>query len=282
MQDEKLVLITGGASGIGKETAIALAKEGFDTVFTARTNESGEAARKEIIECSGNSTVSFIVCDLASLDSVRRICDEFAKQHTRLDVLVNNAGVMEHERRLSEDGFEMDFAVNYLAPFLLTNLLLPLLKASAPSRIVNVSSHLHRQGSIDFDNLQSERHFDRYQAYADSKLALMLFTEKLARDLAGSGVTANALHPGVVATSMNTKNIAHMNPVLRFFYKRFFLSPEKGAATSVYLATSPEVAGVSGEYFDKKKIAPASPLASDAALADKLFAVSARLAGLQV
>ena len=156
---------------------------------------------------------------------------------------------------------------------MLTNLLLPLLKASAPARIVNVSSHLHRQGHIDFDNLQSGK-FDHYQAYAQSKLALILFTKKLARDLAGTGVTVNALHPGVVATKMNTQNIAHMNSVMRFVYEKTFLSPRRGAETSVYLATSPDVANVSGEYFDKKRIVKSSPRSYDMQVAEKLVAIA--------
>ena len=175
----------------------------------------------------------------------------------------------------------MDFAVNYLAPFLLTNLLLPLLKASAPSRIVNVSSSLHLEGKINFDDLQSEHNFDTYSTYSQSKLALLLFTKKLARLLAGTGVTANALHPGVVATRMSTDNIAHMNPLIRLAYSATFLSPEKGAETSVYLATSPEVAGISGKYFAKKKPAPVLPLADDKTLADRLWDVSENLVGLQ-
>ena len=280
MTEQKTILITGGTSGIGKETAIALAKKGATVVFTARTEEAGEVARKEIIDQSGNPSVSVLVADLSSLASVRHLAEEFMKRYPRLDVLINNAGVLEQTRKLSRDGFEMDFAVNYLAPFLLTNLLLPVLKASAPSRIVNVSSTMHAEGAINFDDLQSEKQFDRYRAYAQSKLALILFTKKLAKDLEGTGVTVNALHPGVIGTEMTMRNVRTMNPVAAFIFKRTLLTPAQGAETSVFLAAAPDVANISGEYFDKKKIATVSPLADNAALADKLWDISTKLVGL--
>ena len=274
------ILITGGTSGIGKETAVALAKGGTTVAFTARTKEAGEAAQREIRERSGNAAVSFFVADLSSLASVRHLAAEVLERYPRLNVLINNAGVLEQTRKLSPDGFEMDFAVNYLAPFLLTKLLLPALRAGAPSRIVNVSSSMHTEGAINFDDLQSEKHFDRYQAYAQSKLALILFTKKLAKELSGSGVTVNALHPGVIGTEMTMRNVRTMNPIAAFIFKRTLLTPAQGAETSVFLAASPDVADVSGEYFDKKKIVPASSLAHDEALADKLWDVAAKMTGL--
>ena len=280
---DNTIFITGGTSGIGKETTLALAQAGATVVFTARTKEIGETIQQQISTQSGNQHVSFLVCDLSSLDAVRRMGTEFIERHQRLDVLINNAGVMEHTRKVSVDGFEMDFAVNYLAPFLLTNLLLPTLKASAPARIINVSSYLHQHGVINFDDLQSEHTFDRHATYAQSKLALMLFTAKLARDLAGTGVTANTLHPGVVATNINAPSVAQMNSLKRFAYMLYSatrLSPKQGAQTSIYLALSPEVAHVTGAYFDNKKIVEASPLVSDEKLADRLWEVSARLVGL--
>jgi NAD(P)-dependent dehydrogenase (short-subunit alcohol dehydrogenase family) len=280
MKEGRTALITGATTGIGKETAIALAEQEFTIVFTARSKESGEATQREIIDRSGNLNVSFLLCDLSSLDSVRSMCEKFAQQHKSLNILINNAGVMEHERIVSHDGFEMDFAVNYLAPFLLTNLLLPLLKAGSPARIVNVSSSLYRQGHIDFDDLQSEKHFNYYQAYANSKLALTLFTKELSRALTGTGVTVNALHPGVVATRMNTRNIAHMNFAVRFVYGKTLLSPKRGAATSIYVATSPEVEGISGEYFEKKKVVSVISLANDTALAEALWNISLKLVDL--
>jgi NAD(P)-dependent dehydrogenase (short-subunit alcohol dehydrogenase family) len=278
--EQKTILITGGTSGIGKETAVALAKAGATVVITARTDRAGEEAQTDIVERSGNPGVSFIVCDLSSLDSVRRAAEAFCARHKRLDVLINNAGVLEQTRKRSRDGFEMDFVVNYLAPFLLTDLLLPVLKASAPSRIVNVSSSMHTEGVINIDDLQSENHFDRYQAYAQSKLALLLFTKKLAKELKGSAVTVNALHPGVIGTEMTMQNVRTMNPIFAFIFKRTLITPAQGAETSVYLATSPEVANVSGEYFDNKKIAAASPFADDTALTDRLWDMSRALVGL--
>lgn len=278
MTEQKTILVTGGTSGIGKETAVILAQEGNGVVFTARTKEAGEAALSEIKERSGSRDVSYIECDLASLDSVKRMCNAFLAQNSRIDVLINNAGVMEHERVLSRDGYELDLAVNFLAPYLITSRLLPLLKASAPARIVNVSSRLYQQGRIDFDDLQSEQHFDLHKTYAQSKLALILFTKQLARSLAGTGVTVNALHPGVVDTKMNRENIAHMNPLVRFavrvMLKGTFLSPEEGARTSVYLATSPEVAGVSGEYFADCKQEKTTAAAEDMGTAERLCAVT--------
>lgn len=281
MSTQSKVLITGGTSGIGKETAIALAKAGATVIFTARNHNSGNISKQEIIKKSGSENVTFITADLASMNDVRKLANIYISQHSRIDVLINNAGVMEDERKVSVDGFEIDFAVNYLAPFLLTNLLLPLMKSSAPSRIINVSSSLHRQGEIDFDDLQSERNFDRYKAYAQSKLALVLFTKKLARILEGSGVTVNALNPGVVDTNMNRKNIAHVHSLIRAALSFTFQTPAKGAETSVYLASSPDVANVSGEFFEKKKIEKSSPLSYDEALADRLWDVSTKLVGLR-
>jgi NAD(P)-dependent dehydrogenase (short-subunit alcohol dehydrogenase family) len=220
------------------------------------------------------------MCDLASLSSIRACAREFSEQWDRLDVLIHNAGVLPQKRQESKDGIELNFAVNFLAPFLLTSLLLPLLKQSAPSRVINVSSSMHREGTIDFNDLQSKKSFDKYKAYAQSKLALLLFTKKLAKELQGSGVTVNALHPGVVGTEMTMQNVRRMNPVAAFVFKRTLVTPAQGAETSIYLATSPEVANISGEYFDKKKVAPASALASDAELATKLWDISAKLVGL--
>ncbi len=280
MTNQRVILVTGGTSGIGKEIVKKLAPSGATIVFTARSVESGEGIKKEIAQEVRNNAVEYIVCDLSSLASVRACAEEFKKSHQRLDVLINNAGVLPQERRESEDGIELNFAVNFLAPFLLTNLLLPILRSSAPSRIVNVSSSMHKEGRINFADLESKKSFDKYAAYAQSKLALLLFTKKLAKDLDGSGVTVNALNPGIVGTEMTMQNVRKMNPMLAFFYKRTLLTPEQGADASAYLATSPEVASVSGEYFERTKIAPASSLASDTAVADKLWNVATNIVGL--
>lgn len=280
MTNQKVILVTGGTSGIGKETVEKLALTGATVVFTARDLRKAEETKKEIIEETGNSSINYLICDLASFSSIRACVEEFERHYQRLDALVNNAGVLPQERQESKDGIELNFAVNYLAPFLLTNLLLPLLKRSVPARIINVSSSMHTEGEINFADLGSKNNFNKYRAYAQSKLALILFTKKLAKELEGSGVTVNALHPGVVGTEMTMRNVRNMNPITAFVFKRTLLTPAQGAETSVYLATAPEVAGVSGKYFDNKKMVPASPLAEDEVLANKLWDVSAKLVGL--
>lgn len=280
MNNQKIAFITGGTSGIGKETVRQLACAGATVVFTARDETKAEAVRREIVEATGNQQVFYLRCDLASLASIRTCTDEFKRRWGRLDVLINNAGVLPQERQESKDGIELNLAVNFLAPFLLTNLLLPLLKASAPSRVILVSSSMHTEGEIHFDDLESKKSFDKYKAYAQSKLGLLLFMKKLARDLQGSGVTVNALHPGVIGTEMTMQNVRKMNPIAAFLFKRTLVSVDEGAATSVYLATSPDIANVSGEYFVKKKIAPVSPRADDMSVADKLWDVSEKLVGL--
>lgn len=280
MTEQKTILITGGTAGIGKEAVRELALTGAAVVFTARDTEKGEATKREIIEKTNNTRVAYLVCDLAALSSVRACARMFEERRGRLDVLIHNAGVLPQERQESQDGIELNFAVNFLAPFLLTNLLLPLLIRSAPSRIVNVSSSMHAEGEINFADLESKSGFDKYKAYAQSKLALLLFTKKLARELKGRGVTVNVLHPGVIGTEMTMQNVRKMNPLAAFFFKRTLITPIEGAETSVYLATSPDVANVSGEYFYKKKITEASPRASDRALADRLWDVSMKMVGL--
>ena len=280
MTNQKLILVTGGTSGIGKETIKKLALTGATVIFTARDVEKGEETKKEIIKETGNNNIDYLICDLASFISIRECAEEFIKRYQRLDVLINNAGVLSQEKQGSTDGIELNFAVNYLAPFLLTNLLLPLLKRNVPSRVINVSSSMHKEGEINFEDLESKKSFDKYKAYAQSKLALILFTKKLAKDINGSGVTVNALHPGVVGTEMTMQNVRKMNPIAAFIYKRTLLTTAQGAETSVYLATSPDVANVSGEYFVNKKIAHASPLASDIAVADKLWGISTKMVGL--
>ena len=275
-----VALITGATSGIGRATAMALAAKGATVVVHGRSREKAEETAHAVSEATGAHTVEPIVADFAELDQVRRMAAEFRTRHSRVHVLVNNAGLVAFDRRTTADGFEAHFGVNHLAPFLLTNLLLERLKASAPARIVNVSSALHARGRIDFDDLQTKRGYRSVGAYAASKLANVLFTTELARRLDGTGVSANSLHPGVVATGLG----ADASGVVGFGWrmaKMFMIKPEKGARTSIYLATSPEVEGVSGRYFDNCREVPTSAAARETDTAARLWQVSADLADLK-
>ena len=276
----KICLVTGATSGIGRVTARALADMGATVVVVSRNRQRCADTVEEVRSSTGNLTVGFMVADLSDLSQVRRVAAEFATRYPRLDVLVNNAGAYFLKRQESADGFEMTLALNYLSPFLLTHLLLPSLEASDSARIVNVSSGAHSRGVIDFDDLQSENDYVGFDAYAQSKLALMLFTSELARRLEGSSITVNALHPGEVATRFGRNN-----GLIRFYVRRLVkrnqLSPEEGARTVIYLATSPEVDGETGEYFVNNK--PVTPSASsrDPDLAARLWQVSLKLTGLE-
>jgi NAD(P)-dependent dehydrogenase (short-subunit alcohol dehydrogenase family) len=272
----KICLVTGANAGIGKVAARRLAEMGATVVMVCRNREKGEAARKEIQAKSGNANVELMIADLSSQAEIRRLADEFKAKHNRLDVLLNNAGVYLPKRSLTVDGLETTFAVNHLAYFLLTHLLLPVLKASAPARIVNVSSEAHKYGKVEFDNLQGEREYKGIPAYSNSKLENVLFTRELARRLADTGVTANSLHPGAVATGI----FRNTPKPIEWLIKLLTLSPEKGAETSVYLATSREVEGITGKYFEKKLETYPSRPAQDDELARRLWEVSEQLTGL--
>jgi len=273
----KTAIVTGGTNGIGLVTARALAGMGAQVTIISRNAEKCAAVTGAIQVEVGNP-VEFIAADLSTLAGIMQAAAAFKQRHTHLHVLVNNAGAMFTHRQLTSDGYEMTFALNHLNYFLLTNLLLDVLKASAPARIVNVSSGAHLRASLDFDNLQSEKHFASMQAYGQSKLANVLFTYELARRLEGSGVTANALHPGFIATGFARNN----GPLYNFgmnIIGLFIRKPEQGAQTSLYLASSPEVEGVSGKYFIDCKPVNSSPLSYDKALAEKLWQVSLELTG---
>jgi NAD(P)-dependent dehydrogenase (short-subunit alcohol dehydrogenase family) len=272
----KTCLITGANAGIGKVTAQKLAEMGATVVMVCRNRQKGEAALKQIKAKSGNASVELMIADLSSQAEIRRLADEFKAKHQRLEVLLNNAGVYLPKRALTVEGLEMTFAVNHLAYFLLTNLLLEVLQKSAPSRIVSVSSEAHKYGKVEFDNLQGEREYKGIPAYSNSKLENVLFTHELARRLAGTGVTANSLHPGAVATSI----FRNTPKPIEWLIKLLTMSPEKGAETSVYLATSGEVEGISGKYFEKKQEKYPSRTAQDEELARKLWQVSEQLTGL--
>ncbi|HEX8090805.1 MAG TPA: SDR family oxidoreductase [Blastocatellia bacterium] len=272
----KVCVVTGANSGIGKETARGLARMGAHVVMVCRSRERGQQAISEIKKGGGNHNVELMLCDLSSQKSIREFASEFKQSHARLDVLVNNAGVLHRHRAETEDKLEATFAVNHLAYFLLTNLLLNAVKKSAPARIINVSSAAHKYGAIDFDDLQNEKNYRAFNAYSDSKLANVLFTYELARRLGGSGVTANSLHPGGVAT-----NIFHTLPkAVESIIKLVTVSPEKGAETSLYLASSPEVEAVTGKYFVKKFATRTSASSYNKDTARRLWDVSAKLTGL--
>jgi NAD(P)-dependent dehydrogenase (short-subunit alcohol dehydrogenase family) len=276
----KTVVITGGNSGIGLAAAEALAGVGAKVVITARDAHRGRVAVQDIGQRSGSSSVELVVFDLSVLASVRSGAQEILGRYPRIDVLVNNAGIVLSERRLTPDGLEETFAVNHLGPFLLTGLLLDRLEAGAPARVVNVASTAHKgaRHGLDFDDLQSERHYSAMPVYSKSKLANIYFTTELARRLAGTGVTANCLHPGTVATGYgrdgDTKGAFALGLKLS---KPFFLSPEKGARTSVYVASAPELAEVTGQYFVRCRAATPSKVAQDPRAALRLWEASEKL-----
>ncbi|MCS7012278.1 MAG: SDR family oxidoreductase [Chloroherpetonaceae bacterium] len=268
----KIVIVTGANSGIGFETAKALAKMGAQVGLVCRTAAKAEEAKAAILRAVPEAKLSTFAADLASQAEIRRVAEEIKLTCPKIDVLINNAGVIENERKLSPDGIEMTFAVNHLAYFLLTHLLLDKIKAAAPSRIVNVSSAAHFGASINFDDLQGEKSYSAWRAYSQSKLANVLFTYELARRLAGTGVTANCLHPGVISTKL-FRNFGLFNTLAGIF----LASPEKGAETSVYLASSPEVEGITGKYFDNKRAVPSSPASYNLEDAKRLWEISAAL-----
>ncbi len=275
----KVCMVTGADSGIGKATALGLAGLGARVVLVCRERGPGEEARSEVARAGGDGAADLMIADLSSQASVRDLAAEFKRRDGRLHVLVNNAGVLRGKRTVTADGVETTFAVNHLARFLLTGLLLKVLEASAPARIVNVCSKIGPRTELNFDDLQSEKGYTAVRAYSRSILAGVMFTYELARRLEGTGVTANCLHPGIVATGLFRKA-----PALHRFLFRvlgpLLSSAGKGAGTSVYLASSPEVEGASGKYFVGK--APArSPAASyDEDAAARLWEVSAKLTGM--
>jgi retinol dehydrogenase-14 len=279
---EKVCLITGATSGIGRATAIGLANMGARVVMVGRDRDRGEAALAEIKEKTTNPSVDLMLADLSSQEEIRRLAVEFNETHPRPDVLINDAGLFRSERITTADGLETTFAVNHLAYFLLTNLLLDVLKTSAPSRIVNVSSGDHTNGTIDFDDLQGEKGYKGPKAYSQSKLANVLFTYELARRLEGTGITANCLHPGgrvPVRTNFGS-GVSGVFGVMVRSLRPLMISPEKGADTSMYLASSSEVEGLSGRYFVKKAEARSSDVSYDERLARRLWEVSAQLTKL--
>ncbi|QBD74619.1 SDR family oxidoreductase [Ktedonosporobacter rubrisoli] len=277
----QIVMVTGANSGIGKETALGLARDGATVVMVCRDKARGEAAQHEIQRLSGNTAVDLLLADLSSLEEVRRLVAQFKQKYEHLHGLVNNAGGVFLQRQLSVDNIEKTYAVNYFSAFLLTNLLLDRLKASTPARIINVSSAAHLNGHIDLSDFRFEHEkYSIMQAYANSKLAMILFTYELARRLEGTEVTANCLHPGVVATNIWAQPLPSFLHFLSGISRLFGVSAEQGARTSLYLATSPAVEGVSGKYFENCKERSSSTLSYDRELQRHLWEVSARLTGV--
>lgn len=264
---DKTVIITGATDGIGKETARVLAEMRARVIIVSRTDARGERTVAELIQKSGNKNINMFVADLSSINDIKNLSEKIHANCNHLHVLINNAGVFLNNKQITIDGYEATFAINHLAYFYLTNLLLDLLVASAPSRIINVSSMAHSGSEIDFDNLNAERSYSGFQAYSQSKLANLLFTYELHRRVQHLGVTVNALHPGVINTKllkagwggMGESNIA------------------RGAETSIYLATSPRVDGVSGQYFVNKTVSQSSRQSHDQKMAEKLWQISEEL-----
>jgi NAD(P)-dependent dehydrogenase (short-subunit alcohol dehydrogenase family) len=276
----KTVLITGANQGIGKESALALGKMGAKLVLVCRSEEKGRAAVKDV-EAAGAKDVELLLGDMSKQADIRRVAAEFLAKHDRLDVLLNNAGVLVTSRRETVDGIEETFATNHLGYFLLTNLLLDVLKKSAPARIVNVASEAHRGAKVKWDDIQLKEGWSQFGAYGQSKLCNILFTRELAKRLAGTGVTANCLHPGVIASGFGQTYGGFMSFVIKLAHP-FMITPEKGARTQVYLASSPEVDGVTGKYFDKCKERTPNKIAQEADGPARLWALSEPLVGLGV
>jgi retinol dehydrogenase 12 len=287
--DGRIALVTGATSGIGQETAVGRAARGAQVVLVGRDRARAEAARKDVTERSGNSRVDVLLADFASLDAVRALAREFCDRYPALHLLVNNAGVVMTQRTLTADGYETTLAVNHLAPFLLTHLLRERLLASGPARIVNVASDAHKfvPRGFDFDDPMAERHFGfptvwtGMRVYGMSKLANILFTVELARRLEGTPLTANAVHPGGVATRLGT-NTGVFGKIMTGALRPFFKTPEQGAATSLYVATSPELANTNGRYFADSREREATSAARDGAAARRLWNLSCEWVGVAV
>lgn len=280
----KTVLVTGATNGIGEVTALELARMGAHVVLVSRSAERCQASVDKIRTATGSSAVEYIAADLSELAGVHQAAEEFLARHQALDVLVNNAGAYFNERRLSRNGYEMTFALNHLSYFLLTHLLLDALHAAGSvngeARIVNVSSDAHKVGALNFDDmLRREKKYSGFGVYGESKLMNVMFTYALARRLENSTVTANVLHPGFVRTGFGRNNGGLLNTVFGFL-QIFALTPEQGAETNIHLASSPEVKGISGQYFTKKRAVESSSASYDRAAQERLWQLSAEITGV--
>jgi NAD(P)-dependent dehydrogenase (short-subunit alcohol dehydrogenase family) len=278
--ENKTVLVTGANSGLGKATAAGLAERGARVLMACRSRKRGQKARDAIVRRSGNERVELLVADLSTTGGVRGLADQVRASSDRLDVLVNNAAILTSRRRVTAEGHEMQLFVNHLAYFMLTNLLIDLLEASAPARVINVASTAHSSGTIDFDDIQYEKHYKGYKAYARTKLMNIVFTYELARRLEGSGVTANCVHPGVIHTGL-LRNFSFVLNTLFHALSRFFKNADEGAETPIYLACSPEVGAVSGKYFKYCRPLGSSEESNDPDVQRRLWEVSEALTGLK-
>jgi retinol dehydrogenase-12/retinol dehydrogenase-13 len=277
----KVCIVTGSNSGIGKETALSLSLMGATVVMAVRNLERGEAAKSEIISHCADPKLECMTLDLLSNDSIKSFVREFNSKYDRLDVLINNAGAGFHNRELTVDGFEKTFAVNFIGPFLLTHELLPLLKNSAPSRIINLTSGLHSGGKIDLNDLQYEHGYKGMQAYRNAKLMTVLYTYELSRRLEGTGVTTNVVHPGFAASNLMINMGGFRYRVMDKMVRRFQITVKEGAETSVHVASSPDLVNVTGKYFVKKEIAESSETSYDRELQQKLWMTAEELLGIR-
>lgn len=276
----KICMVTGATAGIGKVTATALAAQGAQVILTGRNQAKTEQTVRQICSETGNPSVHYLLADFSDLDQVREMARLFNQRYSRLDVLVNNAGAFFNTRQETPYGVEMTLLVNHLAPFLLTNLLLKTIQASAPARIVNVASDAHQYDTLNFEDLSFKRGYFGFKAYARSKLANVLFTYELARRLDPGAVTVNALHPGHIATDIWKTNFSFVGPALKWIMGFFSLTPQQGADNTIYLASSPSVAGITGKYFVKREPAASSPISYDEKIAQQLWDLSERLTSI--
>lgn len=270
----KRVVVTGANSGMGKAIAVEMAKRGYEVIMLCRDEKRGHAALREVKKLSGSTSVSLELCDLASFESILRCTKRLSEKYEWIDCMINNAGVILTKRYETEDGFEMQIGVNHFGHFLLTKELLPLIKNASEGRIVVVSSGAHKVGKIHFDDLQLTKGYHAFKAYAQSKLANLLYVKAMAEVLKGTGITINALHPGAVGTNMGVNRETGFGKGIMSVLSKFFLSPEEGAQTSVYLAVSPDVKGLSGGYYYKQKLAKTAKIAQNKEVILKFYQLS--------
>lgn len=274
-------MITGASSGLGKVAALEMAKLGYHVIMVCRDQKRGLEALDEVQTQTGNKLVDLMICDLGSLASIKAFHQAYVKKYDDLNILINNAGLAVSTRLETADGFELQLGVNYLGVFALTNLMLPQLKKGSPARIINVTSMAYKSGKIQFNDLQLKNRYQSMNAYAQSKLAVVLFTRLLSDKLKHHNITVNCLHPGLSGTQMGVNRDNGSGKLLASIVKLFFQSPEKGAQTTLYLATSNDVAPVTGQYFFKKKVQPLAANALDNEVAEKLWHLSVQLTGIE-